>query len=491
MENKRQILLQAVSPTLKYIGGVTLQNPHGLSILSGNIYAVVGRNGCGKTTLGKILENGWNFATNKIVGDKSSLKIRMVEFSDIHSLTGFTGAYYQQRFESMANDDVPTVKDLVGERVPVDMWTELCRQLNLADIMDKRVNYLSSGELRKFLIVNILTSEPDILIIDNPYIGLDSQSRVLFNAMLRSVSQRGTAVILLLCDPADIPPFVNFVVPMSVMGIDKTIAVDANSDGQAIADQCMRLFAKSDSVDLPQIEMPDVPKFNVAFSLSHCDVSYGNTVILHDVCWQVKAGEKWALCGENGSGKSTLLSLVCCDNPQGYCNDIVIFDRKRGTGESIWDVKRNISYISPEMHLYFNGGKRVIDVVASGVSDMRGLYAMPSAVQCEKAMEWMSVFGIDGLAQRRFSTLSSGEQRIALLARTLNKPAPLLIFDEPLHGLDVMNKRLVNDVINRVSSSSRVAMVYVTHYEAEIPATVTHRFVLRRSNNVGDADKRK
>lgn len=489
MKVKSHTLLKAVSPTLKYIGGVTLQNAYGLSIVSGKTYAVVGCNGCGKTTLGKIIENGWNFTTNRIVGDKSSLEIRMVEFSDIHSLSGFSGSYYQQRFESMANDDVPTVRELIGERMPIDKCMELCGQLNLADILDKRINFLSSGELRKFLIVNILASDPDILIIDNPYIGLDSQSRVLFNQLLKDIADNGTAVILLLSDPGDLPSFVNYVVPMSMMSIEETIAVDMANDSEAVSERCLRFFPELECVDFPQQSLPDMPKFEVAFSLNHCDVTYGHTVILNDVCWQVKAGEKWALCGENGSGKSTLLSLVCCDNPQGYCNDIVIFDRQRGSGESVWDVKRNISYISPEMHLYFNGSKRVIDVVASGESAMKGLYAVPSAAQCEKAMEWMRVFGIDGLAQRRFSTLSSGEQRLALLARTLIKRVPLLILDEPLHGLDVRNKRLVNDVVNRISSSSNVAMVYVTHYEDEIPSTVSRKFVLQRSKSVVDAEK--
>jgi len=192
-----ETLLRAVSPTLKYIGGISLQNPHQFSIIRGKTYAVVGGNGSGKTTLSHILENGWNFSTNQIIGNKSVLKIKRIEFSDIHSLTGFSGAYYQQRFESTANDDIPTVQQFINSKTDSKIWNNLCKHLNANDITNKRLNYLSSGELRKFLIINALTTIPDLLIIDNPYIGLDQKSRILLNQLLQAVSANGTAIMLL------------------------------------------------------------------------------------------------------------------------------------------------------------------------------------------------------------------------------------------------------------------------------------------------------
>ena len=210
------------------------------------------------------------------------------------------------------------------------------------------------------------------------------------------------------------------------------------------------------------------------------DVSLGyeGKAISSHLSFSLHSGDYLCVVGENGSGKSTLLSLVCADNPQGYCNDITIFDHQRGSGESIWDIKRNISYISPEMHLYFRGNRHVLEVVASGLHDVKGLYVHATDDQCRKAMQWLEVFGIAHLAERRFSTLSSGEQRLVLLARTLLKPAALLILDEPLHGLDVSIKRLARDVIEHITANPDVTLVYVTHYRGEIPPTVQHTFTL-------------
>ena len=462
-------LLTGVSERLQYMGRC-LRNPHGFSIERGKCYVVIGENGSGKTTLGKIIEKGWNICTNVIHGDKNALTIRNIEFSDIHSLTGCNAAYYQQRFEATQNDDIPTVEEIIGNRIPPARLEELCRRLSLRDILHKRVNYLSSGELRKFLIINMFTETPDILIIDNPYIGLDAQSRDLLNELIGTIVNDGTAVILLLCNPIDIPPFCDRILPIKDMTIgEMRSATDCN-------DEFFRnLFTMSGNVDkMPIADDCGAVDFDTAVELRNCNVCYGNNLILHNVSWTVKAGEKWALLGANGSGKSALLSLVYADNPQGYRNDITLFDHRRGTGESIWDIKRRIGYISPEMHLYFNDAADVLTVVASGFFDNVGCFRRPNDEQKATAMKWMKAFGIAHLADRRFPTLSSGEQRLALIARTLLKNAPLLILDEPLHGLDMTKKALVAEAIERIAMQLGMSLIYVTHYAHEIPACITH-----------------
>ncbi len=477
MNNNHNTLLQAVSPELKYIGGLTLKNPFGFSISRAKMYAVIGENGCGKSTLGKIITNGWNFTTNVIIGDKQSLSIEYVEFSDIHSLTGFSGAYYQQRFESMMNDEIPTVGQLIDGKIDPQVWHSLCQKLNVDNIINKRINYLSSGELRKFLIINILTTSPDILIIDNPYIGLDAESRNLLNELLQQIIDNGTTIVMLLCNSAEIPHFTNFVIPMKCMEIGETIAVTSDNHN-FVLQQTAKLFTSLSHSPLPQWNVSEMPHFKTAFSLTDCNVMYGENTILHNVNWEVCRGEKWALLGENGSGKSTLLSLVCCDNPQGYCNNITIFDRQRGSGESIWDIKRHISYISPEMHLYFNSNKDVTEVVASGLHDMKGLYVKASAEQRTTALQIMQSLAINHLAERRFNTLSSGEQRMVLIAKTLIKKASILILDEPLHGLDEARKQWLKCIINNIASSPEVTLIYVSHYLNEIPQAVNKTFRL-------------
>ena len=180
MGNSKRQLLEVVSPRLQYTG-VSLLTPHGFGIESGTTYVVIGENGAGKSTLGHILQRGWNIGMNQIRGDKRSLSIRSIEFSDIHSLTGCADSYYQQRFEAMMSDGIPTVEELIAGKIAAERWEELCSRLSITDILHKRVNFLSSGELRKFLIINMFTEIPDILIVDNPYIGLDAASRSLFN----------------------------------------------------------------------------------------------------------------------------------------------------------------------------------------------------------------------------------------------------------------------------------------------------------------------
>ena len=474
------VLLNAVSETLQYTG-VKLRNPHTFSIEKGKIYAVVGENGSGKTTLGKIIEKGWNISTNKILGDKKSLHIKSIEFTDIHSLTGCSDSYYQQRFESTANDSIPTVGQLIDGKIDDRQWLSLCKSLSIDDVRHKRVNFLSSGELRKFLIINMLIDNPDIIIIDNPYIGLDSRSRQMFNDMIARLAENGRTIILLLCNTRDIPDFTNCVIPIQNLEIGKPINVTPQ-DIASLRDELKQYFSQQQVPVLPLNSTSSPADYVTAFELSHCNVAYGKNIILHDVSWKVSTGEKWALLGENGAGKSTLLSLVYADNPQGYRNDITLFDRKRGTGESIWDIKKRIGYISPEMHLYFNNGEDVLTVVASGLHDNIGCFRRINDEQKAIASQWLDTFGLGHLATRYFRTLSSGEQRLVLLARTFAKRAPLLILDEPLHGLDMMKKQLVSDVIGQIMKIEGMTLVYVTHYEHEIPSAVNHIFRLAKSH---------
>lgn len=479
MGNSTRQLLEVVSPRLQYTG-VTLSTPHHFAIESGTTYAVVGENGSGKSTLGNILQRGWNIGMNSIRGDKRSLHIRSIEFSDIHSLTGCADSYYQQRFESMMSDGIPTVEELIAGKIAPDRWEELCSRLSISDILHKRINFLSSGELRKFLIINMMTEIPDILIVDNPYIGLDAASRSLFNELLHDIADQGTAVILLLCNTVDIPHFTQFVLPMKQLTVGKMLPVAELGFDEAVAEAAKAFSTKGSLELMPDVSLCEPVDYRNAFELRHCDVRYGSTVILHDVSWTVAAGERWALLGENGSGKSTLLSLVYADNPQGYSNDISIFDRRRGRGESIWDIKRRIGYISPEMHLYFNNGEDTLTVVASGLHDNVGCFRRITPEMGSLAQQWLDALGIGHTARRIFRTLSSGEQRMALLARTFIKNAPLLILDEPLHGLDMMQKRLVAAAIARMLRSENRTIIYVTHYEAEIPPEITKVFRLSR-----------
>ena len=215
--------------------------------------------------------------------------------------------------------------------------------------------------------------------------------------------------------------------------------------------------------------------------LNGVSIRYDDRTILKELDWTVMRGEKWALSGENGAGKSTLLSLVCADNPQSYACDISLFGRKRGTGESIWEIKKHIGYVSPEMHRAYLKNLPAIEIVASGLHDSIGLYKRPHAEQMSVCEWWMDIFGIAALKDKPFLQLSCGEQRLALLARAFVKDPELLILDEPLHGLDTYNRRRVKKIIEAFCHRRDKTMIMVTHYENELPQTITNRLFLKRN----------
>lgn len=472
-----EVLITLESPTLRYTG-VTIHNPSPTLIPEG-LTVVIGPNGAGKTTLARIIERGWNFATNRITSPRGRITVRYVEFSDIHSLAGFKAGYYQQRFESGMNIEVPTVRSVIGDRLDEPRWRELAEAMQLRGYEQKPMNALSSGELRKLLVIHQLTDAPDLLILDNPYIGLDPAARAELDSALEAVTAQGrTSVMLLLANVNEIPLFAASVIPMRDMTILPAVTA-------ADAESLHSLFDyRLDPRAMPPYE-PDPslapPAGSPVVELRGCSVAYGPVTIIDRISWQVNMGEHWILSGPNGAGKSTLLGLIHADHPQGYANDMSLFGRKRGSGESIWDIKKRIGYVSPEMHLYFNGGHSLgLHVVAQGLNDTVGQYKKLRPEQLALAARWLDYFGVSHLAERPFRTLSGGEQRLLLLARTLIKNPPLLILDEPLHGLDEARKRAVRDTVSRLAAMSTFTLIYVTHRIEEAPASAIRRLELIR-----------
>ena len=209
-------------------------------------------------------------------------------------------------------------------------------------------------------------------------------------------------------------------------------------------------------------------------------IRYGERTILKDLDWTILNGERWALSGQNGAGKSTLLSLVCADNPQSYACDIRLFGLTRGSGESIWDIKKHIGYVSPEMHRAYQKNLPAIRIVASGLKDSVGLYVKPNEQEYETCRWWMDIFGLKGMEDRPFLKLSSGEQRLVLLARAFVKDPELLILDEPLHGLDDNNRKLIKEIIDTFCQRRNKTLIMVTHYKEELPSCIDHSLTLVR-----------
>ncbi|MBD8346754.1 ATP-binding cassette domain-containing protein [Dysgonomonas sp. HGC4] len=457
--------------------------PINWAVTNSQHWAIVGPNGAGKTLLIDILLGKHALKSGEIISKNNisiNTVVKCVAFRDIYSLVDIQNSYYQQRWNAGDEHEVPVVRDLFskGEKEWVEM---LIAAFKIEDLVEKPINLLSSGELRKTLIVRSLLSKPQILILDNPFIGLDAKSRTVLNDLLTRLSLlENLQIVLILSHPKDLPSIITHILPVKDKSLLPVISRDEFVNDLALQQS---LFNQENNANISELldNSSDQLSFENALLFKNIHIRYGTRTILKDLDWQVKRGEKWALLGENGSGKSTLLSLVSGDNPQAYANDITLFDRKRGSGESIWDIKKHIGYVSPEMHLYYQKNVRCIDVVGSGFFDTIGLYKKCSEAQAVIALEWMKIFGIDNIKDVSFLYISTGEQRLVLLARVFVKNPDLLILDEPLHGLDVANKHRIKKIIEDFCTDDK-ALIYVTHYEDEIPDVVTQRMVLTKRN---------
>lgn len=222
----------------------------------------------------------------------------------------------------------------------------------------------------------------------------------------------------------------------------------------------------------------------VLVHMEQVSVSYDDERVLKDISWTLREGERWALLGANGAGKTTLMSLIVADNPQAYANRIELFGVQRGSGESIWQIKQRIGWVSPELHIFYHKQVTAFDVVCSGFFSSNGLHRSCSAAQQNLVHDWMRALEIYDLQKTPFNRLSSGQQRMVILARSLVNFAPLLVLDEPCQALDDHYQQRLIRFIERLCSVTPVAMIYVTHVRDEMPSSITHFMLLEQGEVV-------
>lgn len=464
-----------------------MKEPVTLTFTAGEHIAIVGPNGGGKSLLVDILTGRWPLLMNEVKYDFSPSvsplacdNIKYITFRDSYGDSD-ANYYYQQRWNSQDLETTPIVGDLLPEAHDAQLKETLYELFGVESMLDKHIVLLSSGELRKFQLTKTLLTNPRVLILDNPFIGLDAGTRDLLQQLLcRLIEVTHLQVILVLSKTDDIPSFITHVVPVENVTCGPKLTL-AEYLAQRPADP-VRVLSKEKEQRILDLPYSDTDYHaDQVVQLNGVSIRYGTRTILKELDWTVNCGEKWALSGDNGSGKSTLLSLVCADNPQSYACDISLFGRKRGSGESIWEIKKHIGYVSPEMHRAYLKNLPAIDIVASGLHDSVGLYKRPHPEQMAVCEWWMDIFGIAELKDRNFLQLSSGEQRLVLLARAFVKDPELLILDEPLHGLDMHNRRLVKDVIEAFCHRKDKTLIMVTHYQEELPDCITHSLFLKRN----------
>ena len=461
-----------------------MAEPVNFCLEEGEHIAIIGRNGAGKSMFVDLL-TGCHPAFPDMVRygfDEPYDNLKYISFRDTYGGDNDRTYFLQQRWNQMEIDEeTPTVGQkleeayqLAGEDTPARrvLQKHLYELFHLESLLDKYIILLSSGELRKYKLAASLFTNPRVLIMDNPFIGLDAQTRDQLKELLTMLAkEQGLQIILVLAKTDEIPEFITHIVEVKEMKVMPKVAHRGQSLCNPVANAP---YSQQGQSPCATAAPEEVIKFNKV------TIRYGTRTILKDLDWTVRKGEHWSLSGQNGSGKSTLLSLVCADNPQSYACDISLFGHQRGSGESIWDIKKHIGYVSPEMHRSYKQNIPAIQIVASGLKDTVGLYVKPNEAEQAQCRKWLKIFGIGHLADRNFREMSSGEQRLILVARAFVKEPSLLILDEPLHGLDDVNRRMVKNRVDEYCQDPEKTLIYVTHYQEELPQCIDHSLYLER-----------
>ena len=379
-------------------------------------------------------------------------------------------------------------------------------------ILDRGLKFMSTGEIRRTLLCRALLSGKNLLILSDPFAGLDAQSRSILLEFFQKMVKRqnegslnGTSIILAMERYHEIPDSITNVLEFT----DKKVSFCGSKkeyekilEKRSAKNELERVAEKQEFLSqLSEAQGAVVARAAVAEAVSEVgagvpesdsdaqnssentlvcmegvNVGWDGRQVLKDFSWKVLPEQHWFIRGPNGSGKTTLLELITGDNKQVYCNDVWLFGRKRGTGESIWDIKKNLGIVSYRLHVEYRmvGGTCLEDVIISGFRDSIGLYEQKTDMEISAAKKWLKLAGFEGREMESFGNLSYGEQRAVLIMRAAVKSPKLLILDEPCHGLDEQYRQKILDLLETVALSGTTTLLHVTHDPTEVLEAEKH-----------------
>ncbi|MDF2381024.1 ATP-binding cassette domain-containing protein [Nostoc ellipsosporum NOK] len=448
--------------------GRTILDGISFRLNAGEHLAITGNSGSGKTALARVLA-GMLFSQGKIeyqqADSSKSIRIAYMPPSETwKNNSNVSDFYYQQRFNSCDAEDVETVdaslrKQPVTETA-INYWLE---QFGLDHRRQSPLIQLSNGEQKKLQLIRHLLVQPDILIIDQAFTGLDTGSRHTLLDVLESISAVTTLIII--TDHHILPSFITHIAELQEGRLHqwatKENYIPQTNSPHNFATQFLPLTVHAQSNE-------------IVIDMQQVTIKYGEKKLLDNINWTVRDGEGWLIRGHNGAGKSTLLSLITADNPQAYSQNISLFGRRRGSGESIWDIKKQIGFVSPELHKYFDTGITVYQAIGSGFYDVMGLYKALDKAQNDAVMRWMLVLGLEEKANQPLSSLPAGQQRWVLIARAMVKQPKVLALDEPCQGLDAIQSQRFLSLVTKLHAATNVTLLYISHYATEVPASVNN-----------------
>lgn len=437
--------------------------------------AFVGANGSGKTSLAKALARELVIASGQVSIDVN-LDIARISFEKQVNII-------EEDFK-LRNSDNASESELYGItsrqllestcRSSPEVMKALCDRLDITKLLDFPYHVISSGEGRKVMIARAILANKNVVIMDAPFDGIDVQTRRDLMSIFYELYESNRLVVLIVNRYDEIPEFAQHIGIISDCELIKF-----GTRQQMLAD--LEFMQLKNSESIASLAVPDAPSdapvYNFDGPLVEMEdvvVRYMDKVIINHLTMTINRGENWQITGPNGAGKSTLLSLITGDHPQGYSNNLKLFGIRRGSGETIWDIKKKIGFVSPSFHLSYRVNCSVRNVILSGYYDSIGLYEMPGDEKLLLADKWLNVIGLETAANAPFMSLSFGQQRIVLIARALVKHPPVLILDEPLQGLDAVSRLLVKKFVEYLMKSGSTQVLFVSHHKEDAPLGITN-----------------
>jgi molybdate transport system ATP-binding protein len=443
-------------------------------ICSGEHWALLGPNGSGKTSLLRALVGLGATSAGHVhhLLPGGAQAVAYLSFEEQEAVVRREQDREARGQSGQAETPGATARELAFSGAHPQESARLAAILDLRPFLDREARALSTGEMRRTLLAGALSGCPGLLILDEPYDGLDAASRAAFRELLRSQMRAGIPTVVATHRREELVPETTHVLLVRegrVVASGGRAAVLGSQEYRELYETQPGIAADGGAGR----QAPCRPDGEPLVEMRGVRVRWGDTVALDGLDWVVRRGEHWAILGPNGSGKSTVLELVYGDNQQAYANDVRLFGRRRGSGESLWEIRARIGIVSAALQVRYRSAATVREVVASGFHDSVGLHRRPTAGEDAAAEQAILDLGLAHLAERSYAELSSGERRMVLVARALVKKPELLILDEPCEGLDPTNRRKVLEMVDAIGRGGGTSLVYVSHVETDLPRCIS------------------
>lgn len=327
---------------------------------------------------------------------------------------------------------------------------------------------LSNGQMRRARLTHTLLKEPDLLLVDDPFLGLDPTATSIISKFLATYNHEtlgGCPIVIGLRYQDPLPAWTTHICCVDeTNGIlfqgpinelqQKINAIKSREDKILQEKKVLKTAENSFEIDDLVASHPmygrdrhEIIKMPETIELKGLDVSYKGEFVLRNLRWKVEPGSKWHIRGDNGSGKSTLLSLLTAEHPQSWNSKVVENGKERRTGNAnYFDINKRIGMSSPELHAIFlkNSGDRlsIRECIATGFHEGSSNNFIPmwdklSDNQKKIVNMYITYFELQDISETKlFDEVSVSKQKLILFVRSLVKMPEVLILDEAFSGME-------------------------------------------------------